>query len=340
MTAAEQYDLPIAAQRPRDDRDQVLGDAMRARARRLGLADIQAIGEVTGAAAADDDQDPAGLAEQFGSAVDAVRERAHAVFPESGNSSVSWSAFGTVIPVLAGSAGAGASSIAAAITDALQQAERCALLVDADDPARSGLASASTHDGPWVKRISDHVAVRYSWRDNALVARLLTELPAITPGMVPAPPDWLSDPAPDPLQATVVDLGHGGWRAAATPLEGAGAWLRRGLPAQRPILVVRATRPSLRQAEQLLARLEPWVDRGAATPVQQLVVNGARKWPSGVAGAAGPRVAALLDDALFVPHQTGWDVAGVTDEPSPSRAVNALWLLLASWDLIPSPRRP
>jgi hypothetical protein len=157
---------------------------------------------------------------------------------------------------------------------------------------------------------------------------------------VPAPPDWLSDPAPDPLHATVVDLGHGGWRAAANPLHGAGAWLRRGLPAQRPILVVRATRPSLRQAEQLLARLEPWVNRGAAAAVQRLVVNGARKWPSGVAGAAGPRVAALLDEAVFVPHQAGWAVAGVTDEPSPSRAVDAMWLLLASWGLIPSPRRP
>jgi len=103
--------------------------------------------------------------------------------------------------------------------------------------------------------------------------------------------------------------------------------------------VVRATRPSLRQAEQLLARLDPWVQRGLATPIYQLVVNGARKWPTGVAGAAGPRVAALLDEALFVPHIPAWEVGGVTDEPSPARAVDALRPLLASWQLITSPRR-
>jgi hypothetical protein len=340
MTSTAQRDPHFAGPRTLDELTHVLGSAARSRAPRLGLADDEAIVDVAGAAAAgDDDRDPVDLAAQLGAAVAAAQERARSVFPYSGTRSVSWSAFGTLIPVLAGSAGAGASCIAAAITDALQQAGRCTLLVDADDPARSGLACASTHDGPWVRRISDEVAVRYSWRDNALVARLSTELPTITPGMVPAPPDWLSDPAPDPLHATVVDLGHGGWRAAAAPLHGAGGWMRRGLPTQRPILVVRATRPSLRQAEQLLARLEPWVNRGVATAVAQLVVNGARKWPSGVAGAAGPRVAALLDDALFVPHQTGWDVAGVTDEPSPSRAVDALWTLLASWGLIPS-RRP
>lgn len=341
MTAAEQHHLATAGPRTPAELDRVLHTAARSRTPRLGPADAETIVDVAAAAsAAGDDRDPVDLAEQLGAAVGAAQERANIVFPASAIRSVSWSAFGSVIPVLAGSAGAGASSIAAAITDALQQAERCALLVDADDPTRSGLACASTHDGPWLKPTSEQVSVRYSWRDSALIARLSTGLPAITPGMVPAPPDWLPEPAPDPLHATVVDLGHGGWRAAATPLHGAGGWLRRGLPAPRPILVVRATRPSLRQAEQLLARLEPWVNRGVATPVQQLVVNGTRKWPSGVVGAAGPRVAALLDDAVFVPHQAGWEVAGVTDEPSPSRAVGALWLLLASWGLIPSPRRP
>ncbi|OZM75503.1 hypothetical protein [Pseudonocardia sp. MH-G8] len=341
MTAAEQHHRPSAGHGTPDELTHALGSAARCRAPWLGLADTEAIVDVAGAmTVAGDDRDALDLAGQLGAAVDAVQERARTVFPDSGTRSLSWSAFGTVIPVLAGSAGAGASCIAVAITDALQQAQRCALLVDADDPARSGLTCASTNDGPWVKRVGDEVSVRYSWRDDALVARLSTELPTITPGMVPAPPDWLPDPPPDPLQATVIDLGHGGWRAAATPLYGAGAWLRRGLPSPHPILVVRATRPSLRQAEQLLARLEPWVDRGVATGVQQLVVNGARKWPSGVTGVAGPRMAALLDDAVFVPHQAGWGVAGVTDEPSPPRAVEALWPFLASWGLMPSPRRP
>lgn len=321
--------------------NQILGSAARSRAPGgLEMVDNEDLVNATSAAAALDDgygPDPVDVAAELGAATDTTQTRARTVFPEA--RPVSWAAFGPLIPVLAGSAGAGASCVAAAITDALQQDERCALLIDADDPARSGLAAASSVDGPWTRQVNPHVTVRYSWRDDALLARLETALPAITPGMVPPPPDWLPDPAPDPLHATVVDLGHGGWRAAASPIYGAGGWLRRGLPTQRPILVVRATRPSLRQAEQLLARLDPWVQRGLATPIYQLVVNGARKWPPGVAGAAGPRVAALLDEALFVPHVPAWELGGVTDEPSPAKAVDALRPLLASWQLIPSPRR-
>lgn len=316
-----------------------LGSVARARAPYLGPVDVEAIVDATSAAAAGGVQgpDPAESAVGLGAAVESAQERARTVFPES--RAVSWSAFGALVPVVAGSSGAGASCVAAAITDALQADQRCALLVDADDPARSGLACASSQEGPWVRRVSEQVSVRYSWREDALVARLETELPTITPGMAPVPPDWLPEPAPDPLHATVVDVGHGGWRAAASPVYGAGGWLRAGRPSQRVILVVRATRPSVRQAEQLLARMQPWVQRGVATPVAQLVVNGARKWPAGVAGAAGPRVAALLDEALFVPHDRRWEVAGVTDEPSPDRVVEALRPLLASWGLITSPRR-
>ncbi|ALE77024.1 hypothetical protein FRP1_30465 (plasmid) [Pseudonocardia sp. EC080625-04] len=340
MTTAEQQDRAGPARAPRTpfELNHRLGSAARSRAPHLGSVDNEAIVDATSAAAAGGHgPDPADTAAELGAAAETTQERARLEFPDT--RPVSWAAFGALVPVLAGSAGAGASCIAAAITDALQADQRCALLVDADDPARSGLACAPSQEGPWLRAVNEHVSVRYSWRDDALVARLETRLPAITPGMVPIPPDWLPDPAPDPLHTTVVDLGHGGWRAAATPIYGAGGWLRRGLPSQRPILVVRATRPSLRQAEQLLARLEPWVQRGVATPVFQLVVNGARKWPAGVAGAAGPRVAALIDEALFVPHERSWEIAGVTDAPSPDRAVDALRPLLASWGLVTSPRR-
>ncbi|SFO40520.1 hypothetical protein SAMN05216207_105219 [Pseudonocardia ammonioxydans] len=339
MTAAPQHYRLAAGPRTPYELNHALGTAARTHAPHLGLLDNEAIVDVTSAAAADGtgERDPAQLAEQLGAATENIQARTATQFPVT--RPVQWSAFGALMPVLAGSSGAGASSIAAALTDALQQDERCVLLVDADDPSRSGLACAFTAEGPWTKPVDQRVTVRYSWRDYALVARLETSLPTITPGMVPPPPDWLPDPAPDPLHATVVDLGHGGWRAGASPLYGAGGWLRRGLPAQRPIMVVRATRPALRQAEQLLARLDPWVQRGVATPVFQLVVNGARKWPAGVAGAAGPRVAELLDEALFVPHHPAWSLSGVTDEPSPPRVVDALRPLLASWGLIPSPRR-
>ncbi|RZT75478.1 hypothetical protein EV383_6218 [Pseudonocardia sediminis] len=339
MTAAQQY-TPGPARTPHE-LNHLLGSAARSRAPHLGPADNEAIVNAAAAAiaAGDTDPDPAEVAAGLGAATEAVRERAATVFPDSGARPVSWSAFGAVIPVLAGSAGAGASSISVAMSDVLQQAGRCVLLVDADDPARSGLACASSVEGPWVQRVNTQVAIRYSWRADALLARVETDLPTITPGMVPVPPDWLPDPAPDPLHATVVDLGHGGWRAAATPTYGAGGWLRRGLPAQRPILVVRATRPSLRQAEQVLARMDPWVRRGAATAPVQLVVNGARKWPAGVSGAAGARITPLLADALFVPHDRNWELSGITDDPSPARAADALRPLLAAWGLVASPRR-
>lgn len=318
--------------------NQLLGAAARSRAPGgLEITDNELLVDVTAAAAAaGEGADPVDTAAELGATIETVQARTRTLFPDT--RPVSWTAFGALIPVLAGSAGAGASCVAAAITDALQTDRRCALLIDADDPARSGLACAASCDGPWLRRVNDHISVRYSWRGDALLARVETDLPAITPGMAPVPPDWLPEPPPEPLHTTVVDLGHGGWRATASPLYGAGSWLRRGLPVQRPILVVRATRPSLHQAEHLLARLEPWVQRGIATPIYQLVVNGTRKWPPGVTGAAGPRITALLDDTVFVPHERSWEIGGVTDDPSPPKAVDALRPLLASWGLITSPR--
>ncbi|MFR9802603.1 hypothetical protein ACL02T_09910 [Pseudonocardia sp. RS010] len=244
-----------------------------------------------------------------------------------------WSGFGAVLPVLAGSPGAGASALAAAMADALQLAARCVLLIDAADPARSGLAGAASAEGPWLSPVSDQVAIRYSWRGHALLARLESPLPVITPSQVPPPPQWL--PEVDPLHVTVVDIGHDGWRTTANPLLGAGGWLRRGTPAPRPILVVRPTRPSLRHAEQVLARLDPWISRGVALPPFQLAVTGAKRWPGGVTGAAGRRLDPLLDDALFIPHDSELEIGGVTDELVPDKVLAVVCPLLADWGLLP-----
>ncbi|WP_253258682.1 hypothetical protein [Pseudonocardia sp. N23] len=248
---------------------------------------------------------------------------------------VSWAGFGALIPVVAGSPGAGASVVAAAIADLLQLAGKCVLLIDAADPARSGLAAAAEAEGPWTSTLTPDLSLRYSWRGQALLARLESTLPVITPGMVPPPPQWL--PEVDPLHVTVVDVGHDGWRAAASPLAGAGGWLRLGTPAQRPLLVVRPTRPSLRHAEQVLARLEPWVNVGAATYPYQLVVVGAKRWPAGVVGAAGRRLEPMTETAVFLPHDDDVLVAGVTPELLPDRLLDALAPLLTRWNLLPPP---
>lgn len=257
--------------------------------------------------------------------------------PGAARRAVDWSGFGVVIPVLAGSAGAGASVLAAVLTDALAQVVGLrVLLVDAADPARSGLAGAAAVDGPWVRRVGEHVAVRFSWRAEALVARLEAGGP-ITAGMVPAPPRWR--PAVDRVHVTVVDVGHDGWRAAADPLVGAGGWLRTGPGSVGPVVVVRPTRPSLRHAEQVLARLHPWVAAGAAAPAAQLVVTGATRWPGGVVGVAGRQLEPLLPSAVFLPHDPALEVGGVTADPMHGRVVAAVGPLLSRWGFPATTRR-
>lgn len=241
---------------------------------------------------------------------------------------VKWGPLGAVIPVLAASPGTGASVIAAALTDAISEAGMRTLLVDGAEPTRSGLANAARVDGPWTRGPHPLVSVRFSLRSGALLGRVDSDLPVITPGMVPSPAWWR--PNDVALAATVVDIGHDAWRVAANPMVGVGAWLRHGEPPPRPLLVCRASQPSLLHAEQVLARLEPWVGLGALAAVEQLVVVGARRWPAGVVGGAGRRLADLVENALFVPHDKFIAARGVTDRPIPQHVRRALRRIV-SW---------
>ncbi|MFI6029432.1 hypothetical protein [Amycolatopsis magusensis] len=275
------------------------------------------------------------VAAQVGAAAAALHRQG---LPPAATAPVDWSKFGTVIPVLAGSPGAGASVLTTLLADALQLAERRVLMVDLADPSRSGLAMAARSEGPWRTQAHPDMHIRFSWRAQAVVARLDTRLPVIAPGAVPPPRFWLP-PLPQ-LHATVVDLGHDPWRVAAHPLSGAGEWLRRGTPQPRPVLAVRPTRPSLLHAEQVLARLDSWVSCAALIAPAQLVVLGARRWPAGVAGSAGRRVSALLDDAVFVPHDAELAATGITATVTPPRLRQAVRTLLRRWDLLPGPEGP
>ncbi len=253
--------------------------------------------------------------------------------PPAAAQRVDWSAFGTVIPVVAASPGVGASVAATLLTDVLQLAYRRTLLVDPADPPRSGLASATRSDGAARVAVAGRARIRFSWRAQALLARLDVPPTVLAPGAVPPPRFWLP-PVPQ-LDVTVVDLGHDPWRITAQPLSGAGAWLRRGAPQPKPVLVVRSSRPSLLHAEQVLARLEPWAACAAVVPPVQLVVMGAKRWPPGVAGAAGRRVAELLPNAVFVPYDAELAASGITEDVTPARLRQAITPVLRRFGLLP-----
>jgi hypothetical protein len=266
-----------------------------------------------------------------------------------------WSAFGSVLPVLAGSSGAGASVFAAVAVDVLQQFGQRALLVDTGEPPRSGLCSAAEVDGDRTIHTAPGVIVRYSWRGHAVLARRehdaacpdragLSAIPCLEPHR------WLPLPAIDPLHATVVDLGSDWTRPEPDPgrdlSTGMLAWLRAAYPAAagpRPVLVVRATRPSLAAAEAALARFDPLFASGELVAPARLVVMASwkkRGWPRGVVGTAGARVARLLDDAVFVPYDRDLDLGGVTAELTPPRVRAVVAQLLGEWGLLPPRARP
>lgn len=308
------------------------------------LADAAAravsVPQIAATTVVDDEQPNSAAEEQPGPGVEVAAEVGQAAatvqrhgLPPTVVTPVDWAGFGQVIPVLAGSPGAGASVLTAVLSDVLQLAAQCTLVVDTADPTRSGLAMAVRSEGPWVPGPHPSVRIRYSWRAQALLARVETSLPVVAPGMVPPPGFWR--PPVRELHATVVDLSHDAWRVSAHPLTGAGEWLRQGSPAPRPVLVVRATRPSLMHAEQVLARLDTWGGIGAVTPPSQLVVMGATRWPPSVAGVAGRRVAELLEGAVFVPHDPELAVGGITAQVTPAQVRAAVAPLLSSWGLLP-----
>lgn len=231
--------------------------------------------------------------------------------------------FGLVIPVLGASGGVGVSVVAAALSDALQLAGYSVLLADTAGPVRSGLGKAARVDGPVVRVPEPAARVRFSWRAQALVGRV--EDPRSTRSVAPSL-WWL--PGERRVQATVVDVAGDAWELASDVRLGTGRWLTL---AACPLLVVRPTVPGLVQAEQVLARLQPWVLRRLIPPIGHLVVVGARRWPPRVAAAAGSRVNAMLESAVFVPHDREVATEGITADVTPDKVRSALSPLLRQW---------
>ena len=251
-----------------------------------------------------------------------------------------WAQGGVVIPVLGASAGVGASVVAAALFDALDVCGVPTLLVDAADPARSGLAAAVANQGPPARTLHPKIGIAYARRGGGWVAQLATPpTEVLSPRMVPSPCWWLPDQTAP--AATVIDLGWDPWQVAAAPLRGAGAWLEAGHPASpRPVLVVEPNRPSLARANQLLTRLRPWIAAGQVAAPAALVVVSAKRWPKQVTGVAAQALGELMEHAVFLPYDHATAAGGVGPDPVPDRLRAAAAAIPARWGLIPNNLAP
>jgi hypothetical protein len=198
------------------------------------------------------------------------------------------------IAVLAAHPGAGASTVALAISDAAAADDRRVHLVDTAAPFRSGLVAAPSEElgtdatGAW----------RRGLRAGVTVDRPATEV---------APADWPVPPGGDGPALTVVDVG------LAEPENLA----RLAGDRSHPVVVCRPTVPGVRLTEQLLDRL-------ARQPVAIAAV-GPSRWSGEVTASLGPRLRALRAAGCLVPVPTDrrLQVTGPTSSPLPKSVRSA-----------------
>jgi hypothetical protein len=196
---------------------------------------------------------------------------------------------GSVILVLAGHAGAGASTVALAVAEELAASRRVQLLEYAE-PARSGLAAAPMielgMEGPWWRR----------GRRGRLDVYRLARRPADSE--LPSPPEM-----DDAERLLVVDVG---W-SLTTALLDAPSSIARGAEV---VVVTRVTVPAVRQTEQLLAGI-------GGEPVVATV--GSARWPRAVEASCGPRLTELRSRGrvVRVPVDRRLEPAGLTGDRLP-----------------------
>lgn len=206
------------------------------------------------------------------------------------------------VAVLAGHAGAGASTTALALAGALAEHAQVQL-VEYADPARSGLFSAST-----LELGVEDVWWRRGRRGRLDVFRLA--LPA--DGQLPPPPK-----TEHPQRLLVVDAG---WSLTVALLDSQ----VRFLATQLAVVATRVTVPAVRQTEQLLAVL------GGDVVVAAV---GQARWPRIVEASCGPRLNELRSRGrvVQVPVDRWLETTGLTADPLPKKvaaAARALAVLL------------
>ncbi len=213
---------------------------------------------------------------------------------------------GDPVAVVAGHAGAGASTVALAIVDALSAAGRPARLIETAAASRSGLVAVATAElgvdptGGW----------RRGSRQLTTVYRRTAE-----PAGGRGGEDWPGLPAAALPVLTVLDLGLPSSRCLS--------WLAARMP--RTVVVCRPTVPGVRQAERLLAQVDGW-------PLVAAVGGG--RWPGPVLASLGPRLRDLREggQVVCVGLHSGLQMSGPTQARLPRPVAAAGRALLARLD--------
>ncbi len=218
---------------------------------------------------------------------------------------------GPVVLVVAGHAGAGASTVALAVAEGLAEGWRVQL-VDYAEPVRSGVAAAST-----IELGTDGAGWRRGRRGRLDVFRL-----ARPPddGELPPPPE-----TDDTDRLLVVDAG---WSLTTALLDSPG-YLIQGAN----VVVTRGTVPAVRQTEHVLAAVD-------GEPVVAAV--GPARWPRGVQASCGPRLRELRSRGrvVQVPVDGRLETAGLTGDrlPKPVAAAGRSMAALLMQAGEPQPR--
>jgi len=209
------------------------------------------------------------------------------------------------VTVLAAHAGAGASTVALAISDAAAATGRSVHLIENARPGRSGLVAAASAElgldgtGTWRRGLRSGVTI-----DRRVSEETSSGWPA---------------PVGDRAGLTVIDLGSGG-----------DGWAFSVDDRTSTVVVCRPTVPGVRQTEHLLDQL-------GEQPVA-VAALGPSRWAGEVAASAGPRLRALrlAGRVVPVPLDQRFQVAGLTDQPLPKPVRAAGCALLG----LLSPMRP
>jgi hypothetical protein len=204
------------------------------------------------------------------------------------------------ITVVAAHAGAGASTVALAISDAAAATDRRVHLVETAHPRRSGLIAAASAElgtdgaGAW----------RRGSRDRVTIDRRVADV---------RPDGWPVLPTSEEPAITVLDLG------LPAPEDVA----RLAADRTRTVVVCRPTVPGVRLVEHALSQLTD-------QPVVVAAVGPAR-WPQAVNANCGPRLRELRSQGrvVQVPIDRRLQAAGLTEDRLP-KAVEAAGRSLSS----------